>query len=148
MKILSLFPSNPVLDFSIPTALVEPFLARVPDVYQQTITFVCFGTVPRKLVVNMAIVWLVDGVDTTAGVSPIFNPMGPTSNSELQTLTPGTSGTYSYTCRVIVAVEGDPELQDSASALLIVTSEHMHIAHSPWMDGYNSCQVMQYKWCP
>ena len=109
--------------------------------YQQDVAFVCTGTVPEMLVVDMTIVWSVDGADTTDGVGPISNPMGPTSSSELQMIAPGVSGTYNYTCRVIVAVEGDPELQDSASALLNVTSEHMHIAHtcSTWIAGYNSC---------
>ena len=142
MKNSSLFSPNPALDFSIPTALVEPPAIRVPDVYQQDVAFICTGTVPKMLVVNMAIVWSVNGADTTGGVGPISNPMGPTSTSELQMMAPGTSGTYSYTCRVTVAVEGDPELQDSASALLNVTSEHVHIAHNPWTDGYSSCQIM------
>ena len=142
LQISSLFPPNPALDFSIPIASVAPPFTRVLDTYQQDITFSCTGTVPKMLVVNMAIIWSVDGVDTTAGVSPISNPMGPTTTSELQTPTLGISGTYNYTCRVIVAVEGDPELQDSASALLDVFSEHTHIAHSPCMDGCLLCQVI------
>ena len=122
------FSSNPALLFSIPTALVEPALVRVPDVYQQDVTFICTGMVPKKLVVNMEIVWLVDGVETTNGVSPISNPRGVSSTSELQIVTPGDVGMYNYTCRVIVAVEGDPVLQDVATALLNVTGEHvLHI---------------------
>ena len=142
VKISSLFSPNPVLDFSFPTVLLEPPLIRVPDVYQQDVAFTCTGTVPKMLVVNMEIVWSVNGVDTTAGVGPISNPMGPISTCELQMIALGVSGTYNYTCLVIVAVEGDPKLQVSASALLNVTSEHMHIAHSPSAAGYNSCQIM------
>ena len=124
---------------------MEPSLVRVPDVYQQDVAFICTGTVPTKLVVNMEIVWLVYSVDTITGfIVPVSNPMGPTSTGELQMSAPGVSGMYTYTCRVIVAVEGDPELQGSASALLTVTSEHMHIVHSPRMDEYNSCQIIMH----
>ena len=71
----------------------------------------------------MEIVWLVNGEETNKGVSPISNPRGVSSTSELRPLAlPGIS-MYSYTCRVMVAVEGDPVQQDEATAMLNITGE-------------------------
>ena len=119
------FYPNPALLFSFPIASVEPTLVRVPDVYQQDVTFTCTGKVNKTLVINKEVVWLVNSVETTDGVSSITDPMGISSTSELQTLTPSDSGTHNYTCVVIVAVVGDPVLQDVATALVDVTSEHI-----------------------
>ena len=129
---LTSFP-NPALRFSIPTASVEPTFVRVPDTYQQDITFTCTGEVLRMLVVDKEIAWLVDGTKTTSGVGPTSNPKGMSSTSELQTLTPSNNGTYNYTCIVIVAVVGDPVLQDFATALVNVAGEH-DIASRVWIN--------------
>lgn len=119
---LDLYP-HPALLLSRPMALVEPAITRVPDVYGLAVTFTCTGTVPFQLVVNKEIDWLVDGVVVTDGVGPTSSPMGVTSTSELQTSTPSITGTYYYTCRVTLAVEGDPVLQNESTALLNVTGK-------------------------
>ena len=115
---------------------MEPTLIRVPDVYQQDVTFRCTGTVPKALVVNKTIAWLVDGAEMTDGVSTTSNPMGVSSTSELQTVTPSDSGMYNYTCLVTLAVMGDPVLQDIATALVNVTGECIHN-----QQGLNNSQV-------
>ena len=120
------FP-NPALLFSNPTASVEPTLVRVPDVDPHYVTFRCNGTVPKALVVNKEIAWLVDGAEVIDGVSATTNPMGVSSTSELQTVTLSNSGTYNYTCLVTLAVTGDPVLQDIATALVNVTGKCIHI---------------------
>lgn len=112
---------NPLLLFSIPTVSVAPAFISVPDVYLDEVTFICTGTVPKRLVVNMEIVWLVNGDETTNGVSPISNPMGVSSTSELRPLALAGIAMYNYTCRVVVAVEGDPVQQDEATAMLNIT---------------------------
>ena len=127
---------NPALLFSTPTASVEPPLVRVPDVDSHDVTFRCTGTVPNALVVNKEIAWLVDGAETTDGVSATTNPMGMSSTSELQTGSLSNTGTYNYTCLVTLAVMGDPVLQDIATALVNVTGECMHI-----QQGMNNLHV-------
>ena len=121
--IFGLLLLHPALTYSIPMASIDPTLFRVPDIYQQEVTFTCTGKVPRTLVVEMEIVWLADGVETTSGVGPITNPLGTSSTSELQTLTQNASGTYNYTCVVTLAVAGDPVLQDAATAIVNITSK-------------------------
>ena len=115
---------SPALLFSTPTVSVEPTLVTMIDVYQEEIAFHCTGTIPERILVDREIVWLVNGAETSHGVGPIFDLMGVRSTSELRPLILKGGGMYRYTCRMTVAVDGDPIQQDEATALLHIIGEH------------------------
>ena len=115
---------SPALLFSVPTVAVEPTLVTMTDVYQEEITFRCTGTIPERILVDREIVWLVNGAETSHGVGPTSDLMGVRSISELHPLILKGGGMYRYTCRMTVAVDGDPVQQDEATALLHIIGKH------------------------
>ena len=107
---------------------IDPTVVKVPEYYEQDITFVCTGTVPKDLVVDKEITWLVNGEEIAEGVGPTTTPQGRISTRHLRVTSPRNAGVYNYTCRVTVAVVGDQPQMAASTAQLIVTDGESFIA--------------------